>query len=108
MKSKLYFAFALGAVSGALCTWYYVKDKYEKIAQEEIDSVKEVFKTHNLVPIKDEERQKRQIRHMKSRVSCSIQICWRETVTRIIQHIQSQRIRLRKKWRRSLVRIFHT
>lgn len=36
-------AFAVGAVVGAAATWKFVKAKYEKIAQEEIDSVKEVF-----------------------------------------------------------------
>lgn len=35
--------FAAGAALGSVTTWYLVKDKYAKIAQEEIDSVKEVF-----------------------------------------------------------------
>lgn len=35
--------FAAGAGIGSVVTWYLVKDKYEKLAQEEIDSVKEVF-----------------------------------------------------------------
>lgn len=35
--------FALGAAVGSAVTWQYTKKKYEKIAQEEIDSVKEVF-----------------------------------------------------------------
>lgn len=38
------FMFALGAVAGSLATWKYTKTKYERIAQEEIDSVKEVFR----------------------------------------------------------------
>ena len=41
MKNLLYFA--VGAVVGSAATWYVVKTKYEQIAQEEIDSVKEVF-----------------------------------------------------------------
>jgi hypothetical protein len=36
--------FAMGAVAGSLATWQFVKKKYEQIAQEEIDSVKEAFK----------------------------------------------------------------
>ena len=36
-------AFILGAAVGSGVTWYFLKDKYEKLAQEEIDSVKEVF-----------------------------------------------------------------
>lgn len=36
-------AFAIGAAAGSVATWMIVKTKYERIAQEEIDSVKEVF-----------------------------------------------------------------
>lgn len=36
-------AFAAGAAIGSAVTWKLVKTKYERIAQEEIDSVKEVF-----------------------------------------------------------------
>lgn len=35
--------FTAGALCGALATYKFVKTKYERIAQEEIDSVKEVF-----------------------------------------------------------------
>ena len=43
-KSLLYlFAFAVGASLGSAVTWHYTKKKYEKIAEEEIKSVKEVF-----------------------------------------------------------------
>lgn len=35
--------FIMGAVVGSVITWQYTKGKYEQIAQEEIDSVKEVF-----------------------------------------------------------------
>lgn len=35
--------FAVGAAVGSAVTWKYFKTKYERIAQEEIDSVKEVF-----------------------------------------------------------------
>ena len=36
-------AFVAGAAAGSAITWKLLKTKYEKIAQEEIDSVKEVF-----------------------------------------------------------------
>lgn len=43
------FMFAAGAVLGSVVTWKLLKDKYEQIAQDEIDSVKEVFaKKENL------------------------------------------------------------
>lgn len=35
--------FSLGAAVGAAVSWRFLRTKYEKIAQEEIDSVKEVF-----------------------------------------------------------------
>lgn len=35
--------FAVGAVIGSAVTWKVIKTKYEKIAQEEIESVKEAF-----------------------------------------------------------------
>lgn len=37
------FIFAVGAIIGSAVTWKFVKTKYEQIAQEEIDSVKETF-----------------------------------------------------------------
>lgn len=40
---KSTFIFFLGAAAGAVVTWALLKNKYEQIAQEEIDSVKEVF-----------------------------------------------------------------
>lgn len=40
---KAIFAFVLGAAAGSAATWYAVKKKYEQIAQEEINSVKEKF-----------------------------------------------------------------
>lgn len=45
MNSKAipFLTFVLGAAAGSFVTWRYVKDVYEQIAQEEIDSVKEVF-----------------------------------------------------------------
>ena len=45
MKNSLssLFIFTTGAAIGSVVTWKLVKTKYERIAQEEIDSVKEVF-----------------------------------------------------------------
>ena len=51
--------FAMGAVIGSLVTWKYVKTKYERIAQEEIDSVKDVFckQTNTIIePYAEEEK----------------------------------------------------
>lgn len=38
-----FFIFAAGAAIGSFVTWRLVKGKYERIANEEIESVKEVF-----------------------------------------------------------------
>ena len=35
--------FSVGAAIGSVITWKLVKTKYERIAQEEIDSVKDVY-----------------------------------------------------------------
>ena len=40
---KIIFAFTLGAAAGVVATQKFFKAKYEAIAQEEIDSVKEVY-----------------------------------------------------------------
>ena len=42
-KSLFSLAFIIGAATGSVVTWYLLKDKYEALAQKEIDSVKEVF-----------------------------------------------------------------
>lgn len=39
--------FSIGATIGSLVTWKILKDKYEKIAKEEIESVKNVYKQKN-------------------------------------------------------------
>lgn len=46
MNKDLLLGLAIGAGLGAFATWYFVKKKYELIAQEEIDSVKEAFSRH--------------------------------------------------------------
>ena len=42
-RSLFSLGFIIGTASGATVAWYLLKDKYETLAQEEIDSVKEVF-----------------------------------------------------------------
>lgn len=45
MNSKItnIICFIAGATAGSLVTWKFIKDKYEKLAKDEIDSVVEVF-----------------------------------------------------------------
>ena len=50
------FAFIIGASIGSFVTWKLVKKKYEQIAQEEIDSVKEVFSRRNIQNSNSEEK----------------------------------------------------
>lgn len=59
MKSKLagVFLFIAGAAVGSAVTWKFVKTKYERIAQEEIDSVKEVFAKNHSIDIQDFEEE---------------------------------------------------
>ena len=42
-KTINFMIFSLGVAVGSVVTWQYVEKKYEKITQDEIDSVKEVF-----------------------------------------------------------------
>lgn len=43
---KLFVAFAVGAAAGSVVTWKLVKTKYEKIAQEEITTVRNAFEEY--------------------------------------------------------------
>lgn len=45
-----FFIFAVGAAIGSSATWYFVKTKYERIANEEIESVKEAFAPKKFEP----------------------------------------------------------
>ena len=51
---KYFLIFALGAAAGSAVTWKIVKTKYERIAQEEIDSVKDVFSRLNKAETKND------------------------------------------------------
>ena len=57
MNNELKYAlvFLSGAAVGAAVSWKLLKTKYEQIAQEEIDSVKEVFSRRNKEETKPEE-----------------------------------------------------
>lgn len=51
-KTGLFFTFMAGAAVGIAGTWKYFRYKYERIAQEEIDSVKKVFSSRENDSIK--------------------------------------------------------
>jgi len=56
MSKKINFTmFIFGAAVGSIVTWQYVVKKYEQIAQEEIDSVKEVFSKRETDVTEDDE-----------------------------------------------------
>ena len=57
MNNKVipFLTFVLGAAAGSFVTCHYLKDVYEQIAQEEIDSVKEVFLKRERELSEDEE-----------------------------------------------------
>lgn len=55
--SKFIFGLAIGAVAGAVTTYYVMKDKFEQMAQEEIDSVKEVFGKKRKAEVEEEDIQ---------------------------------------------------
>lgn len=54
-KFNNFIIFAAGAAVGSVTTWKLLKTKYERIAQEEIDSVKEVFSRKENAPKDDVE-----------------------------------------------------
>lgn len=52
-NGKCVFAFVIGAVAGSVVTWKLLATKYEQLAQEEIDSVKEHFAKRNKEPVNE-------------------------------------------------------
>ena len=69
--------FTVGAAIGSAVTWYLLKEKYERIAQEEIESVKETFFNNENIhdepvesdePIEEEEFTEADIREYKDAV----------------------------------------
>lgn len=71
MRKVAFVAFAFGAVVGAAASWLYAKKKYELIAQEEIDSVKEAFAKMPKPDIDpdDEARQKADMMEYASKIA---------------------------------------
>lgn len=59
-KFGLVVSFAIGAAIGSVATWKFVKDKYEKIAQEEINSVKEVYAKREIAKKSENEQEIRE------------------------------------------------
>ena len=59
MNNKLFsfIMFATGATIGSLVTWKVIKTKYERLAQEEIDSVKEEFSRLSKIRKESNDRQ---------------------------------------------------
>ena len=59
MNNKLFsfIMFAAGATIGSLVTWKVIKTKYERLAQEEIDSVKEEFSRLSKIRKESNDRQ---------------------------------------------------
>lgn len=57
MNGKYIVAFGLGAAVGSAASWYFFKTKYEQLAQEEIDSVKEVFSKKENKTVEESEQQ---------------------------------------------------
>lgn len=47
MNKMAFVAFIAGAAIGSVATWQFTKKKYERIAQEEIESVREYFREKN-------------------------------------------------------------
>ena len=64
MNSKLigFMMFVLGAAVGSAVTLKYVREKYEQIAQEEIDSVKEAFSKRESEDQENRPAEKTQVR----------------------------------------------
>lgn len=73
MNNKAIFlvAFLMGVGTGVAGSWHYAKKKYERIAQEEIDSVKEVFARRDNRP-KDETGVKTTVEGLKDSEKPSI------------------------------------
>ena len=56
-KFTSFMMFIFGAAIGSVVTWQYVKKKYEQIAQEEIDSVKETFSRNAKLEVKSKDNE---------------------------------------------------
>lgn len=63
-KTTNFTLFIFGAAVGSVATWTYAKKKYERIAQEEIDSVKEVFARREKVTVKAVDKEESQVEEL--------------------------------------------
>ena len=63
MNKALYFLLGVGV--GVAGTYFYLKDKYEKYTQEEIDSVKEAYRTKGEPVSAEPEEEKVEIKNVK-------------------------------------------
>lgn len=55
-KTTTFVAFIIGVTVGSAVTWKFIDSKYKQIAQDEIDSVKEVFAKRSAELVKEPER----------------------------------------------------
>jgi hypothetical protein len=69
--------FAAGAAIGSVVTWKIVKSRYERIAQEEIDSVKAAF-NDRLAELQDDDDETGPEDESDERQECAGQINWDE------------------------------
>lgn len=51
---KIAIVFSLGVAAGVAASWRYMKTKYERFAQEQIDDVKATYKGSLIIPVKEE------------------------------------------------------
>lgn len=50
------FSFMVGAAAGSILTWKFIKSKYEQLAREEIEEVREYYATKdNIIPSSDKD-----------------------------------------------------
>ena len=68
--------FAAGAAIGSVVTWKFVKTRYEQIAQEEIDSVKQAFS--EMMSIREDQNEYESGNEPDVRQERSRQINWSE------------------------------
>ena len=79
------FAFVAGATVGAAATYFVVKTKYERLAQDEIDSVKEVFarREEELLSHCDEIRDEVAVEKLKLNMNTALKPDLAEIVSKI-------------------------
>ena len=66
-KASTGFAFVAGLTIGAAGAWYYLKDKYAKLAEEEIASVKAAYAKREKPTTEEKRKLQVQVGHLHSR-----------------------------------------